>query len=191
MPNDKIKFLKSISEINDKIFYLKDKDLLGFDSANIHAFTFNLFKLFYFVVSENFIYMEDDFFIGKPLKKIDFFYYDEKQRKVLPNILTQNFNELNASDVLNKYYEFYKIKDDFHPHSREGWWFSILNTNKYFLEKYHLPLINTEYTHNAISENINELKDIFIQIKDYEFINETLFSKERHILTLYQPHFLN
>ena len=191
MPNDKVKFLKSINEINDKIIYIKDKDLLGFDSANIHAFTFNLYKLFYFGVSENFIYMEDDFFIGKPLKKIDFFYYDEKQKKVLPYLLSKNFNEMNTSDVLNKYYEFYNIKEYYHPHSGEAWWFSIFNTNKYLIEKYHFPLFNTEYTHNAIAENINELKDIFNQIKDYEFINETLFSKERHILTLNQPQFLN
>ena len=59
MPNNKVKFLKNIDVIKDKIIYIKDKDLLGFDSANIHSFTFNLYKLFYF--GENFIYMEDDF----------------------------------------------------------------------------------------------------------------------------------
>ena len=32
-------------------------------------------------ISKNFIYMEDDFFIGKELKKFDFFYYDEKLEK--------------------------------------------------------------------------------------------------------------
>ena len=33
-----------------------------------------------FGVSKNFIYMEDDFFIGKYLKKADFFYYDKSFR---------------------------------------------------------------------------------------------------------------
>ena len=73
MPNKKVKFLKSINKIKGKIIYVKDKDFLGYDSANIHAFTFNMYKLFYFGVSENFIYMKDDVFIGKPLKKVDFF----------------------------------------------------------------------------------------------------------------------
>ncbi len=191
MPNNKVKFLKNIDVIKDKIIYIKDKDLLGFDSANIHAFTFNLYKLFYFGVSENFIYMEDDFFIGKPLKKLDFFYYDEKKKKIVPYLLTKNFNQFNKSEIINKCDEFYKNKDYFHPHSGEGWWFSIFNTNKYLMEKYTFDLINTEFTHNAIGENLYELRDIFKEIKDYEFINETLFSKERHILTLNQPHFFN
>ena len=40
MPNDKVKFLKSIDEINEKIIYINDKEFLGFDSANIFSFTF-------------------------------------------------------------------------------------------------------------------------------------------------------
>ena len=60
MPNDKVKFFKSVEEIKYKIIYIKDKDFLGYDSANIYAFTFNLYKLENFGVSKNFIYMEDD-----------------------------------------------------------------------------------------------------------------------------------
>ena len=81
MPNDKVRFLKPYDEIKDKIVYVKDKDLLGYDTANIFAFTFNLHKMEKFGIAKNFIYMEDDFFIGKPLKKTDFFYYDEKEQK--------------------------------------------------------------------------------------------------------------
>ena len=55
MPNDKVKFFKDKENINDKIIYIKDKDFLGFDSANIYAFTFNLFKLENFGISKNFI----------------------------------------------------------------------------------------------------------------------------------------
>ena len=65
MPNDKVKYFKDKEKINDKIIYIKDKDFLVFYSANIYAFTFNLFKLEKFGVSKNFIYMEDDFFLGK------------------------------------------------------------------------------------------------------------------------------
>ena len=69
MPNEKVKFLKSYDEIKEKIIYINDRDFLGFDSANIFSFTFNLYKLKNFGVSRNFIYIEDDFFIGKPLIK--------------------------------------------------------------------------------------------------------------------------
>ena len=191
MPNDKVKFLKSIEEINNKIIYIKDKDLLGFDSANIFAFTFNLYKIEKFGVSNNFIYMEDDFFIGKSLKKNDFFYYDKNDKKIYPYILTKYFNEMNVSQVMNEFNNLFQEKKSFLPHSRWGWWLSIYSTNKYFIERYNHTLINTLFTHNAIPENIDDLKEVFKEIQNYKYINETLFSKERHILTLNQPHFLN
>ena len=34
MPNEKVKYFKSPEEIKDKIVYVKDKDLLNFDSAS-------------------------------------------------------------------------------------------------------------------------------------------------------------
>ena len=67
MPNEIIRSFKCPEEIEHKIIYIKDRDLLGFDSANIHAFTFNLYKMENFRISKNFLYMEDDFFYGKNL----------------------------------------------------------------------------------------------------------------------------
>ena len=191
MPNLKIKFFKSFQEIEDKIIYIKDSDLLGFDSANIFSFTFNLYKLEKFNVTKNFLYMEDDFFIGKSLKKKDFFYYDKDKKKVFPYILTKYFNEMNKTQIFEQYNKFFDIKDSINPHSRIGWWFSIYSTDKYFIEKYKPPVIDTLFTHNVIAKNLEDLKEIFKEIKNYEYINETLFSKERHILTLNQPHFYN
>ena len=52
-------------------------------------------------------------------------------------------------------------------------------------------LIKSEHTHNAISLNIFDLKEIFKFIQNYEYINETLFSKERYILRLSQQHTVN
>ena len=191
MPNDKVRFLKPTEEIKNKIIYIKDKDFLGFESANIHSFTFQLYKLEKFGISKNFIYMEDDFFIGKPLNKKDFFFYDKAKKKVLPYLLTKYFQELTEYQLLSEYKKLFKNKDYIHPHSYDGWWLSIYCTDKYFLDKYNNSFINTNYTHNAIAENIDELKIIFEEIKDYEFFNETIYSKERYILTLNQPHFLN
>ena len=191
MPNNKVKFFKFYEEIKYKINYIKDRDILGFDSANIFSFTFNFYKLEKLGVSKNFIYMEDDFFIGKPLKKSDFFYFDEREKRVCPFLLNRYFNEMNKSEVLNNYNELYKIKNSLFPHSRLGWWLSIFCTNKYFIERFKIPLIDALFTHNAIPENIDDLKEIFNEIKYYEYINETLLSKERFILTLNQPQFYN
>ena len=191
LPNEKVKFLKSTDEINDKIMYIKDKDLLGFDSANIHAFTFNLNKLKKFGISKNFIYMEDDFFIGKSLRKSDFFYYDEDQKKIIPYVIAYHFSELNKTYLFNKYYKIFQKKDLIHPHSGEGWEFSVLNTQKFFTERYKISIINIGFTHNSIPENLDDLIQIFQEIQNYKYINETLFYKERHILTLNQPLFFN
>ena len=191
MPNEKVKFLKCEEEIREKIIYIKDKDLLGYDTANIHSFTFNLYKMEKYGISKNFIYFEDDFFVGKVLNKNDFFYYDEKEKKVIPYILTFYFYELNKTNLLDEYDNMSRNKDLIHPHSGEGWEFSTLSTKKYFIEKYEIPIINTKFTHNAIPQNLNDVKQIFDEIKEYKYINETLFSKERHILTLNQPTFYN
>lgn len=59
------------------------------------------------------------------------------------------------------------------------------------IEKYNFQLINTNFTHNAISENLDDLKEIYKEIKEYAYFNETIYSKERHILSLNQPHFTN
>ena len=45
MPNDKVRFLKPIEEINDKFVYIKVKDLIGFDTSNPASVQLNLFNL--------------------------------------------------------------------------------------------------------------------------------------------------
>jgi hypothetical protein len=56
MPNEKVRFFKSIDEIKEKIIYVKDKDFLGYDTANNAAFTLNLHRMEKFGISNNFIY---------------------------------------------------------------------------------------------------------------------------------------
>ena len=191
MPNEKVKFFKSYDEIQEKIKYIKDKDLLGFESANILSFFFNLHKMENFGLSKNYIYMDDDYFIGNILKKSDFFYFDERKKKIFPYLLTTKFFRINESFILNEFYNMNKKKDFIHPHSSEGFWLGLFITEKYFFENYKLPLLCTEFTHNAISENIDDLKIIFEMAKKYEYFKETLFSKERFIMTLNHQHFYN
>ena len=73
MPNEKVKYFKNYSLIRDKIIYVKDKDLIGFDSSNSNLFQFNYWKMKKFGISDNFIVMDDDYFIGKKLQKKIFF----------------------------------------------------------------------------------------------------------------------
>ena len=168
MPNKKVKFLKSIDEIKEKIIYIKDKDILGFESANNPSFLFNLFKMEKFGLSKNFIYMDDDYFIGKPLLKTDFFYFNEKEKKVVPYIISTKFFVMNKTFILNRYNELFKIKEFLQPHSSKAFWLQIYSGEKYFIEHYNFPLIYTEFTHNAIAENIDELKEIYEEAKKYK-----------------------
>lgn len=87
MPNKNVRYFKPVEEINDRIEYVNDKDFLGYDSANIFTFSFSLYKMEKFGISKNFIYMEDDYFIGRPLKKSDFFCYDKKEKKFFHMLL--------------------------------------------------------------------------------------------------------
>ena len=191
MPNKEVKFLKPYEEIRDKIIYVNDKDFIGFDSANIFAFSFNLYKMKKFGISKNFIYMEDDYFIGKKLKKTDFFYYDIKEKKVYPYIINTKFFEMDKEKILKKQKNMDKKKAKKQPQSGFGWNFSLMNTDKYFLEKYKTPIISAKFTHCALPMNLYDIQEIFNEIQDYPHINETLFSKTRHILTLNQPEFFN
>jgi len=99
MPNEKVKYFKPIDEIKDRIIYIKDKDVIGFETASSPCFLYRLWNLSKFNVSDNIILMDDDYFIGKPIKKSDFFYYDEDQKKVLPNIVSDRFNEFNKKYI--------------------------------------------------------------------------------------------
>ena len=191
MPNEKVRFLKPYEEIKEKIVYVKDKDLLGFESGNSHTFQFNFYKMEKFGISKNFIYMDDDYFIGKPLKKSDFFYYDDKKKKVFPFILCSFFSEIDRNNCINTHDELMKRRGEFKPQDSRESDLTLLNSEKYFLEKYNMTLINSHFTHNAISLNIDDLKDVFLSIQNYEYINETLFTVTRNPLELNMMHCYN
>ena len=190
MPNEKVKYFKPYDEIKEKIVYVKDKDLLGYDSANIYAFTFNLFRLEKFGISNNFIYMDDDFFIGKKLNKSNFFYYDENSKKIVPSLHNKEFDELNSYITLSRYYKIYKTKEKLAPQCFMAWILSLVSTEKFFLDYYkNITLINPTPSHNAIAYNIQDLKEIYELVKNnYQYANDFLNSTERHILTLQTQH---
>ena len=193
MPNEKVKYFKPYDEIKDKIVYVKDKDVLGYDSANIYAFTFNLFRLEKFGLANNFIYFDDDFFVGKEIDKTQFFYYDENEKRVVPCLLNGIFSELRRQETLASYWSVYKTKDTLAPQCFMAWILSLYSTQKFFIDYFkNTTLIKPTPTHNAISYNIQDLKEIYdLVVNNYEYANETLNSIERHILTLQTQHFVD
>ena len=144
-----------------------------------------------FNISKNFIYFEDDFFIGRELKKTDFFYYDEKEKKVFPFVINNYIREINYNQRMSMYNYLYKKRKKIKAHGRAGWMLSILATDKYFSEKYDMNIILPAITHCAYPVNIDDLKAMYDAIQGYKYINETLHSTVRHVLTLNQPEFHN
>ena len=180
MPNEKVNYFKEKNLIKDKIVYVKDKDLLGYDSSNSLAFQFRYWKMKKFGISDNIITMDDDYFIGGPLKKTDFFYVDNG--KVVPAIVSPNFLSMNencAQKKLNNYLK--KISKSKEDQSGEMFEYSLHLTYLFFIKLFNKPIIVPKYTHNAFPVNLNELKEIYDLIYNSEYRKSTLDSLYRHL----------
>ena len=183
MPNEKIRFFKDYELIKDRIVFVKDIDLIGFDSTNVFTFHFNSWKLKKFGMSENYILMDDDFFIGKPLKKTDFFCV--KDGKVVPLIITNKFYSAGENKAKYKINNFKKKMMDAPIQSHYHYLYSIEITYlldfKIFNNK---KLIVPEVTHNAIPCNMEETKELYDIVKESEYRVPTLESLFREDDTL-------
>ena len=192
MPNNNVKYFKPLDEIKEKIIYVKDKDLLGFDSANIVAFLINLYKMENFGVSKNFLYMDDDCFIGQNLKKSDFFYYDKKEKQVVPCIISYYFWEVNKSEIYKEFNKLLKTKKSIKLQSHKEWKLSLINNAKFIVDNYRGPFIYSSPTHNTVPFNIDDLKEIYIAIKHkYRYANTIIYSIERNIFGFHYQQLYN
>ena len=183
MPNEKIRFFKDYDLIKDKIVYVKDKDILGYDSSNSLAFQFRYWKMKKFGISDNFIVMDDDCFIGNPLKKSDFFYIDNK--KIVPAIITSKFFELNftlAKEKINIYRKI--INQSNKEQTSASFRYSLYSTYLFVVSYFNTTLDIPIHTHNAIPVNINDLKEIYDIIDRSQYKYYTLDSLYRHIESL-------
>ena len=189
MPNDKVSFLKDQDEISDKIVYIKDKDLLGFDSASSITFEHNaLYKLSEFGVSEHFIYLNDDYFIGRPLKKSDFYYMDSKTNKVVPYCIVSPKHLSNNlySNICKSHNDLQKRIGDGHKQTGDDYFYQTLSSYK-LLYKYFgrkdltLPSDYRNTLHNATPYTISDLKEIHDMVRDnYEYANECFYAITRN-----------
>ena len=104
---------------------------------------------------------------------------------MLPSIVSDEFSELKRDDILKEYNKYYSQKDFIDPHTSNGWKLHTLSAYKLIIDNFRSPLINAGFTHNAISLNVNDIKEVFELIKNkYQYPNETLYSKTRDILSI-------
>ena len=192
MPNEKVRFFKPPEEIKDKIVYVQDKDLIGFDSASSPVFQFNLWQMKKFGLSENFILMDDDYFIGKPLKKSNFFY--EEKGQIYPALITNDYYELSKNKLKKDLEPFFANITNINPHNENGFSFMQENSLLFLYDilgddniRHGQPLIEPSFTHNAIPVKQSDIKEIYHYIeKLYPHKDDTLRAKEREIFSL-QP----
>ena len=193
MPNDNIDFLKEKDEIKEKIVYIKDSTLLGFDSSSPPAFQFNLHNLKKYNLSENFILMDDDYFISQPLKKSDFFY--EENGKVYPYIISDEYFQINIETLKKKLLDGNDNFDEINYHSPEGFEFRKTSTltfvYKIFDDNYDTNnLVGVEFTHNAIPLKLSDVKEVYDKIdSDYKYSEFCLRGIKRTLRNL-QPQIL-
>ena len=180
MPNEKVRYFKDYDLIKEKIVYVYDKDLLGFDSANSVTFAFCFWMMERFNMSENYILMDDDCFIAKPLKKSDFFYVDNG--KVVPSIVATTFNEYTLEKAKKEHQKYKKnIKN---IQCSADFMYTLFNGYLYLLKEYENPLIFPFFTHNAIPCNVKDTKELYIIANNSEFRFGTLNSLIREIDSL-------
>ena len=193
MPNKEIDFLKGKEEIKEKIVFIKDSALLGFDSSSPPAFQFNLHFLKKYNLSENFILMDDDYFISQPLKKSDLFY--EENGKVYPYLISDEYFQINIEKLKNKLLEANDNIDKINYHSAEGFEFRKASTlsfvYKIFADNYDTNnLIGVEFTHNAIPLKVSDIKEVYDKIEsDYKYSEFCLRGIKRTLRNL-QPQIL-
>ena len=183
MPNEKVRYFKDYDLIKEKIVYVKDKEILGYDSSNSLAFQFRYWKMKKFGITDNFIAMDDDCFIGHSLKKSDFFYVSNE--KVIPALITSKFIKINTSFAQEKIEEFMKIMKQTNIEQSSAFFrYSLYSTFLFIINLFNRTLNFPVHTHNAIPVNIQEIKEIYDIINQSEYKYYTLDCLHRHFNSL-------
>lgn len=182
MPNEKVRYFKDYKLIRDKIIYVKDKDLLGYDSSNCNAFLFRYWKMKKFGISDNIIIMDDDYFIGSPLKKSDFFYV--KNGQVFPAIITSKFIKIEKKEV-QKNCNIYekKAKMNEKEQNNDVFLYSKYLTYEFILSHFNISFSESiyipDFTHTAIPVNLKDAKEIYELAYKSKYKYNTLDCKYR------------
>lgn len=191
MPNEKVRFLKEPAEISDKIVYVKDKDLIGFDSASSTTFEFNFWRMKEFGCSENFIYLNDDCFIGKPMQKSDFFYVENN--RVDPYVLYNRPIGFGQYAKIKSFHD--NLRETIHKHnsgthSNAGFQYQKISSLMFLYEVFNRDILAPEnflryFPHNALGYNLSELKEVYdLVLNNYEYKDSCINAKQREMHSL-------
>ena len=177
MPNNNVNFFKEYNKIADKIIYVKDKDILGYDSSNSNSFQFNYWKMKIFGISDNIIIMDDDYFIGSKLEKSDFFYIENGN--VVPLITTSHFLKINHKTVQNKTNFYRKLKKiKIGEQNSVDFRLSRYLSLEFILDVFDIPFCKSIYvptfSHNAIPINLRDLKEAYNIVYSSKYRYNTL-----------------
>ena len=184
--NDNIPFMKEKDEIKDKIIFVKIKDFLGFETDSISVIQFNLNKMkSNYSINNNILYMNDNYFIGKPLNKTNFFC--EENGEIVPLLISSKYNILYFSEINNDYKRFSSKKKIINIDSTEGEYFSKVLSLKLLFDSFtnNEFLIVPENNLNAIPLNLKEIDEICDIINNnYKFYKDALYSERKKINSL-------
>ena len=178
MPNNEVKYFKDYEYIKDKIIYLKDTDIFDKDNYNWLVFKFRYWKLKKFGISDNFIAMDYNNFVGTALNKSDFFYV--VNGTVTPAIITNKFVELRNMTATNSINNQLK-QNIFKLCTRLSTLLfknSLYNTYLYIFKLFNETGANFAPAHNfnSIPLNVKELEEIYYAINNSEYRFNTLYS---------------
>ena len=81
-----------------------------------------------FGLSDNFIYMDDDYFIGKPLNKSDFFYV--QNNTVVPAIIATDYYVHTSKTFLGEYNYIKNNLEKYRTQSSGIFMYSVYNTKR-------------------------------------------------------------
>jgi len=164
MPNKKVRYFKDYNLIEEKIVYVKDRDLLGYESSNTNAFLFRYWKMKKFGISDNIIVMDDDYFIGDKIEKSEFFHVSNG--KVVPSIITSNFEKLDR-DFVQRQNDIYELRAKLSKEEQNN---DIFRYSKYLTYLFIFDIFNIDFdrsiflpkfSHNAIPMNLHDIKDVY------------------------------
>ena len=169
MPNEKLYYLKEDEETLFKFIYIKNTDLIIYDAGCCYPYKFNVWRMRKFGIAENIIVMDDDYIIGRPLKKSDFFYV--KNGKVLPYIVNPNINYFGKIGV-GAIYDKAVYQQDFlslDPHCF-GYDTIIARTRKLMIDFLNTKIFIPNSSHTAVPMNLRFTEEVYeIVLNHYEY----------------------
>ena len=183
MPNKKVRYFKDYNLIKEKIVYVKDSDLLGYESSNTNAFLFRYWKMKQFGISDNSIVMDDDYFIGEKIEKSEFFHVSNG--KVVPSIITSNFEKIDR-DFVQKNNDIYQLKAKLSKEEQNN---DIFRYSKYLTYLFIFDIFNIgfgrtiflpKFSHNAIPMNLHDIKDVYDLAYNSKYRYTTMDCVYRH-----------